>query len=147
MSEAENLELYNDIRDATEKSLHWVKLSYDKCISIGVKENYSDQEFEAFEAYLARFARCSDIFLMKFLRLIMIRELKDPGSIIDIIASAEKMAITESAETLTQIRLLRNQIAHEYIRDYLVALFAKALTLTPALMQTVQAALDYKPQR
>jgi len=73
--------------------------------------------------------------------------LKDPGSVIDVISEAEKRGITSSAEQLTQIRLMRNQIAHEYVRAYLAPLFEKTLELSPSLIGTMQAALNYKPQR
>jgi hypothetical protein len=111
--------------------------SYDKCSRIGVRPDLDLDQLESFEALTARFARLSDLVVQKVLRTIFFLELEDSGTVRDRINRAEKRGFIESAEDFVQIRMLRNEIAHEYKSETIFDIFERALALTPALLDAV----------
>jgi hypothetical protein len=48
--------LQDTLKDLDE-SRHWLKRSYDICKAIGIKDAYSEDEFDAFETLTGRFSR------------------------------------------------------------------------------------------
>lgn len=77
--------------------------------------------FEPWEAFTSRFARCTDIFLSKYVRLLILD--LDPGfrgEMRDFLDKAEKAGFIERADAWMKIRELRNKIAHEYTKEDLV---------------------------
>jgi len=126
-----------------EDSNDVLKYSYDKCSQIGIKDTYTVEELDRFEALTSRFARTSDILIQKIFRLIDIIELERPGSVIDRINRAEKRGLISSGETFKEIRRLRNDIAHEYIPSVIKEIYQKVLKLTPHLLDTVEKIQEY----
>ena len=129
--------------DLLDESTTLLKYSYALCSGIGVKDSYTYDELDRFEALTSRFARSSDIIIQKVFRLIDIMELETGGSVIDRINGAEKRGIIESAETFKEIGSLRNDIAHEYVNEELRKIFERVLTYTPALLKCVEATKRY----
>ena len=91
-------------------------------------------EQESFEALCSRFARASDIFIQKLLRLVDKVDLEQPGTIRDRINRAKKKGIIDHADQLVDIRNLRNDIAHEYLPDVMRDIWKTVLVYTPVLM-------------
>ncbi len=120
--------------------------SYEKCAKIGVKADLSNKELESFEALTGRFARLSDIIIQKVFRYFDVLELEDTGTVRDRINRAEKKGLIETAEEFIQIRLLRNEIAHEYKSDSINAIFESVLELTPTLLKSVEKIISYSIQ-
>lgn len=120
-----------------------LQYSHDVCSKIGIKESYSLEELDRFEALTSRFARTSDILIQKILRLIDIMELESPGTIIDRINRAEGRGLISSAREFREIRRLRNDIAHEYILSAINDINFKALELTPSLLDSVERVKKY----
>jgi len=120
-----------------------LQYSYEKCKTIKLHESLSYEELERFEALTSRFARLSDIIIQKVLRLLDFIDLEDTGTIRDRINRAEKKEIIKSAEEFVQIRLLRNEIAHEYKADTIYDIFEKVLTYTPVLLEHVDQVMAY----
>jgi hypothetical protein len=112
--------------------------SYDKCCGIGVRPDLNIDQLESFEALTARFARLSDLVVQKVLRTISVLDLEEFGTVRDRIHRAEKRGFIESAEDFVQIRMLRNEIAHEYKSEIIFDIFERALALTPALLDAVK---------
>jgi uncharacterized protein YutE (UPF0331/DUF86 family) len=112
--------------------------SYDKCCRIGVRPDLNIDQLESFEALTARFARLSDLVVQKVLRTISVLDLEEVGTVRDRIHRAEKRGFIESAEDFVQIRMLRNEIAHEYKSETIFDIFERALALTPALLDAVK---------
>jgi len=112
--------------------------SYDKCFRIGVRPDLNIDQLESFEALTARFARLSDLVVQKVLRTISVLDLEDIGTVRDRINRAEKKGFIESAEDFVQIRMLRNEIAHEYKSETIFDIFERALALTPALLDALK---------
>jgi len=119
--------------DGMRKSVLWLRRSYAKCRQIGVKENYTEDEFDAFENLASRFARMLDVILNKVFRSIDAIELEDSGTLLDAVNRAEKRGVIDSAERVRALKDLRNDIVHEYETDDLKSVFQNTLDATPAL--------------
>ena len=100
--------------DAVKKALVHIEKSYTPCVAIGIKETYSDEELEKWEAFTARYSRLSDITTQKIMNSFLLIETGSTGSLIDKANFAEKKNRVATAEEFRRLRLLRNYIAHEY---------------------------------
>jgi len=109
-------QLHIDILRENIKSLNLscsrLMYSFEKCKKTGIKDTYSNEEFETYEAMTSRYARTTDMLVNKVLRSIDTVESEDIGTIIDIMNRAEKRGIVSSAELLHTIKDLRNNITH-----------------------------------
>ena len=65
--------------ELSENAMAWLKRSYGICEQIGFKDDYSDEEFDAFETLTSRYARISDILIHKVFRAIDTVELEYGG--------------------------------------------------------------------
>ena len=127
----ELLKLYKvDFLDALTTLEHsWNKLSSQSLPELN-KKNLDD--FESWEALTARFARTTDIFLSKYIRLLVLQ--LDPGfrgEIRDYLDKAEKASLITSADQWMKIRELRNKIAHEYSKEDILKTLKDVLNFTP----------------
>ena len=120
-----------------------LKYSYDKCRNIKVKPGLTYEEMESFEALASRFARLSDIIIQKIFRLLDMLNLESSGTVRDRINRAEKMGVIESADKFIEIRILRNEIAHEYKSDTIYDIFVQVMESTPTLLKSVDTILAY----
>lgn len=126
-----------------EKAREVLTYSYEKCSRIGVQPGMSNEELESFEALTGRFARLSDIVIQKIIRYFDVLDLEEPGTVRDRINRAEKKGVIERAEDFIQIRLLRNEIAHEYKSETIYGIFESVLELTPVLLNSVEKIFSY----
>jgi uncharacterized protein with HEPN domain len=117
-----------------------LEYSLDVCSKIGIKEDYTFEELDKFEALTGRFARTSDILIQKIFRTLDNMELELPGTAIDRINRAERRGLI-SADTFKEIRYLRNDIAHEYVLDMVDEIYKKTLELAPYLLETMDKVL------
>ncbi|WP_136514291.1 hypothetical protein [Geomonas edaphica] len=115
-----------------------LQYSFDKCGRIGLKQSYHPEELESFESFTGRFARLSDILVQKVFRLIDEIDLDAQGTVRDRINRAEKKGLIGSSDTFVEIRMVRNDIAHQYLSEAIHETFAKVLELTPALLDSVE---------
>lgn len=131
------------------KAADILNYSNEICTKIGIKGDYTYDELDKFESFTGRFARISDLLIQKIFRLIESIELESPGTVRDRINKAEKRGLIESADIFIEIRILRNQIAHEYIQDEINEMFGKVLEYTPSLLDSVERVqrhcLKYQP--
>ena len=126
-----------------EKARDVLFYSFAKCSKINTTEGLSDEEMESFEALTSRFSRLSDIIIQKVFRAIDILDLDDEGTVRDRINRAEKKGIIKSADDFIDIRILRNEIAHEYKAETIYSIFSKVSKLSPALLESVKTILTY----
>jgi hypothetical protein len=117
--------------------------SFDKCSSIGIKDTYKPEELESFESFTGRFARLSDILIQKIFRLVDELDLDSQGTIRDRINRAEKKELIASSDVFVEIRMVRNDIAHEYLPEAIHDIFGKVLSLTPHLLDGVHRTIAY----
>ena len=83
--------------------------------NVSLEVDFSDEELVQMEAYTARFARVLDIYTQKILKTIDILEGYGDGSLRDILNRCEKAGIIGDANDVLSWRILRNEIAHDYI--------------------------------
>lgn len=126
-----------------KSSERWLRRSFIQCSAIGIKDSYSEDEFDAFETLTARYARTVDLIVGRVLRSLDAVEFLEPGSIIDAANRAEKRGIIESVSYLRDIKDLRNEIAHEYQIDYLKSLFATVLEYIPGVFTLSGKIFEY----
>lgn len=126
-----------------EHAKNWLVRSYEICKPIGIKERYSDKEFDALEALTSRFSHCSDILIQQVYRTIDEVELEHGGTVLDRLNRAEKRGLIDSVQEVRTIRELRNSISHEYEFEDLIAVFHDTLRLTPDLIGLIDKAMEY----
>ena len=127
------------LKDAKEVLVY----SFNKCNTIGIKESYEPEELESFESLTSRFARLSDILIQKIFRLVDELDLDTQGTIRDRINRAEKKELIVSSDIFVEIRIIRNDIAHEYLPEAIHDIFERVLLLTPHLLEGVERTLSY----
>lgn len=102
-------------------------------------EKYNLDQLESWEALTARFARVTDIFLSKYIRLLVLE--LDPGfrgEMRDYLDKAEKTSLISSADQWMKIRELRNKIAHEYTKEDLIITLGDVTKWTPFVLSELK---------
>ena len=143
MNQSDHIQLLKETLARLDDTERWLLRSYTICSKIGLKENYTDEEYDAFETLTSRFARVGDLLLQKVFRTIDQLELEDTGTLLDALNRAEKRGLVDSADSFRAIRELRNEIAHEYRLEDLQQLFAKALELSDKLFAYIDQSKQY----
>ncbi len=132
-------EFKKDVCEALNPLRHsWDKLK-EKPIPLILDKEKNLDELEPWEALTSRFARVTDIFLSKFIRL-KVLEL-DPGfrgEMRDLLDKAEKTGLVTNADQWMKIRELRNKISHEYTTEDLRKTFEDILKLTPFVLEELK---------
>jgi uncharacterized protein YutE (UPF0331/DUF86 family) len=98
---------------------------------------------EILEGLTARFARLMDTLTQKLFRAIDALELTDEGSLIDRFNRVEKRGIVTDAQTLIEMRKVRNQIAHDYVLEELIPLYQSVFHQCEILFNLVDAIANY----
>jgi len=125
------------------KQMSLLEKIYNNCHQIGIKESYSEDEFEKFEVLTSRFARSIDFLVRKVYRTIDMYEFENQGTLIDIVNNAHKRGLLEDIDELRTIKDIRNSIAHEYIEDNLIEFFDEILDYSPKLLNLLQKSKKY----
>jgi hypothetical protein len=137
-----SVEILKENLFAVNSSLNRLMYSFEKCNAISIKDSYSDEEFEAFEAMTSRYARTTDMLINKVLRSLDAVEYMDSGTVIDAANNAEKRGIAD-AHDLRTLKDLRNMITHEYVTEKIVRFFGDVLKLTPLLKTVIEKINEY----
>jgi len=137
------LNILNEELKLLDESAKTLEYSLKVCKSIGIKKDYTEDELESFEALCSRFSRLSDIMIQKILKTIDIIDLETPGTVRDRINRAYKKELITSDEELVEIRILRNEIAHEYIPEAFKEIFSKVINYSPSLINNVNKIKSY----
>ncbi|MBK7606751.1 MAG: hypothetical protein IPI18_05830 [Saprospiraceae bacterium] len=109
------------------QALEAFQYSFEHCSRIGIKENYTFDELDKWEAFTARYGRISDILTQKILGSLMILTDGYNGSLIDKANFAVQQGLVTSNEEFIKLRLLRNFITHEYNKQNTNEVFEKVL--------------------
>lgn len=119
-----------------QKALAHLDYSYKKVQALPIDLTDLDEEtLETWESFAARFGRVADIFMMKYLRGVILQQ--DPGfsgTLRDNLNLAEKMGLIDNVKTWLAIRELRNISAHEYTDKDLTAFFKRLRDECPVLL-------------
>jgi len=134
--------LQND-RKLLEKQFSWLKYSYDECSKIGIKKEYSIDEFGKFETLCSRYSRTIDFLIRKIFRTIDTYEFENQGTLIDVVNNAHKRGLFENIDELRIMKDIRNSIVHEYIEDELAEIFEEVLLYSDKLLKIVNDTIKY----
>ncbi|MBD3795906.1 MAG: hypothetical protein IE887_10955 [Campylobacterales bacterium] len=126
-----------------EKQLFWIEISYKQCVEIGIKEQYSIEEFGRFETLCSRYSRGIDFLIRKIFRTLDEYEFENQGTLVDVVNNAHKRGLFEKIEELRIMKDVRNTIAHEYIEDELTEVFEEVLKYTGKLITIINTTLVY----
>jgi len=137
-----SIEILKENINSVNLSLKRLLYSYEICKEIKLKNDYSEDEFIAFEAMTARYARTTDMLVNKVLRSLDVAEYIDTGTVIDAANNAEKRGIAKAQEIRT-LKDLRNSIAHEYIAEKIIRFFDSVLEYTPLLKRAIDNLNEY----
>ncbi len=126
-----------------KKQLKWIELSLKECQDIGIKRDYTIDEFGKFETLCGRYSRGIDFLIRKFFRNLDEYEFENQGTLIDVINNAHKRGLFESIDELRIMKDVRNSIAHEYIEDELQEIFDEVLIYSQKLIEIGQNSINY----
>jgi hypothetical protein len=118
-----------------EKQIFWLEISYKQCSQIGIKEDYTIDEFGYFETLCSRYSRGIDFLIRKIFRSLDEFEFENQGTLVDVVNHAHKRDLFQDIDQLRLMKDMRNTIVHEYIEDHLVAVFADVFEYTQCLME------------
>ena len=136
------VEILKENLNIVNLSLNRLVYSFEVCNKTGLKDTYSEEEFMAFEAMTARYARTTDMLISKVFRSLDVVEYIDAGTVIDAVNNTEKRGIADSQD-LRKLKNLRNSIAHEYVTDNIIRFFGEVLEFTPLLKEVIDRVNTY----
>ncbi len=128
-------------RNLLEKQRFWIRISYEECLKIGIKKNYSIEEFGMFEILCSRYSRGIDFLIRKIFRTLNEYEFENQGTLIDVVNHAHKRGLFENIQTLRLMKDVRNTIVHEYIEEALTEVFQEVLEYTGVLLTIIDNTL------
>ena len=134
--------LYDDLQ-LLKKQLFWLDISLQECSKIGIKKDYTIDEFGKLETLCSRYSRGIDFLIRKIFRTIDEYEFENQGTLIDVVNNAHKRGLFEDIEQLRMMKDLRNDIVHEYIEDELKELFEEVLQYSQYLLQIMNSTINY----
>ena len=126
-----------------EKQLFWLDISYAQCKKIGIKKEYTVDEFGRFETLCSRYSRSIDFLIRKIFRSIDEFEFENQGTLIDVVNNAHKRGLFENIEELRIMKDIRNTVVHEYIEDELVDVFDEVFEYSKKLILIINNTLKY----
>lgn len=138
-----NVQILKENLESLEKSLNWLKRSYEKSMEVNFKIVLSEEEFDVMENLTSRYSRAVDLIISKIFRSIDAVELEESGTILDIVNRAEKRGLIDSSGRLRELKDLRNEIVHEYETDDLVDTFEAVRNNVPEILSIAQNIKDY----
>lgn len=147
MNKITPLQLLAENKIAMDSAIGWLKRSQGLCQPIGIKTDYTDEEYDSFEILTSRYARAIDLIVRKVLRSIDNVEFEQTGTLIDSINRAEKRGLIDNIQTLREMTDLRNEIAHDYIKVELMNTFAATLEKTTEVIALADRINHYIKQK
>jgi len=127
-------------------ALKQFEYSVDACSNFRLEVEFSEPDLEKMEAYTARFARLLDIYTQKILKSIDILEGYGADSLRDILNRSAKSGIISSEIDLLIWRILRNEIAHNYIPSEQRRIFFEVMQISSKLIESVKISENYVNQ-
>ena len=124
-----------------EQSAEQLRYSLLKCKTLAPP--FSPENLESIEALSARFARTADILTQKVVRSLLLYLREDSGTFIDTANHMEKMRLADSAQSILEIRDLRNEIVHDYGHRDSKEVKDACSALAPALLDAIARTKEY----
>lgn len=95
-----------------DSAIYWLERSIGICNQIGIKMDYAEKEYDAFETLSSRYVRAIDLIVRKVLRTIDLVEFEQPGTLIDTVNRAERRGLIDNVNALRTMTDLRNHKGH-----------------------------------
>lgn len=127
-------------------ALKQFEYSIDACSNFSLEVEFSEPDLEKVEAYTARFARLLDIYTQKILKTIDVLEGYGNGSLRDILNRSSKSGIISSEIDVLHWRILRNEIAHDYIPSEQRRIFFEVMQISSKLIDSIKISENYEYQ-
>jgi hypothetical protein len=124
-------------------ALKQFEYSMNACSSFNLEFEFSETDLEKMEAFTARFARLLDIYTQKILRIIDVLEGYGNGSLRDILNRSAKLGIIRNEIDVLHWRILRNEIAHDYIPSEQRRIFFEVKQISTQLMESIKISENY----
>ena len=83
------------------------------------------------------------ILVQKVLKTVQLYESEPVNTIRDMLLQAEKKNLIEQAEIMFELRLFRNEIAHDYLPKSQISIIEACIHYTPFLLVNVDKAMVY----
>lgn len=126
-----------------EKQLFWLNLSFEECSQIGIKTEYSIDEFGRFETLCSRYSRSIDFLIRKIFRTIDAFEFENQGALVDVVNNAHKRGLVKNIDELRLMKDVRNTIVHEYVEEELINVFEEVLYHSEELLKMIKHTVSY----
>lgn len=126
-----------------EEAANHLNISLERCRNFIENIEFEEGQLIELEALTARFARVSDLLIQKIFKTIDKLDANAPGTVRDRIMQAEKSGIIKDADTLLEVRSVRNTIAHEYESLDTREMFLFVFRHSSLLMEILQNARKY----
>ena len=126
-----------------KKQLFWLEFSFFECQKIGIKKEYTMEEFGKFETLCSRYGRSIDFLIRKMFRTLDAYEFENQGTLVDVVNNAHKRGLFDDVDTLRIMKDIRNTIVHEYIEDELVEVFEEVLLYSDKLLKIMKKTINY----
>ena len=120
-----------------------LQTSYQHCITIGRKENYTFEESEAFDALIIKLSRNIDVFFQQIIKGFFKLKGENELFFVDKINRLEQMKIITNTNIVYELKSFRNQAVHEYSIVAFEQLYHEALDYTKNLTHLVTIFFDY----
>jgi hypothetical protein len=127
-------------REVLRRALPSFIRSVEKCKSLELSLPMPFEVEESFDALTTKFARVSDIFTQKVLKSYAMLTREEAPTFLDRMHLCEKLGIIPSADEMITIRDMRNLIAHEYLTENLLEVYAESLSLSDKLLHAIRQA-------
>ncbi len=138
-----NIRLLKENLEAMDSAISWLERSIDICNRIGIKADYADEEYDAFEALSSRYVSAIDLIVRRLLRAVDMVEFEPSGTLIDTVNRTVRRGLIDNVDELRTMTDLRNEIAHDYIKSELVEAFENILHQTPQVIALAKRIKDY----
>jgi len=126
-----------------KKGLLSLKNSYSNVIFYEDYDIYTSDDLDKWEILTARFARLSDLVIQKLFTTIMLSLEGYKGTLIDKANYAEKIGVVEQAKDFTNLKYVRNFIAHEYTLKDTNEVFEQVYRLCPLLIIFIERTIIF----
>lgn len=149
MNEKEKIliELLNEEWNKLKIAMQVLQMSINRCNKIGIKDVYTFEEMESFDALSSKFARNSDILFQKIFKNILLLLGENAFTFIDRVNLLSKLNIIEDTDKVKALRDFRNQIVHEYFIEQIITLYPQLIDYSKELIHLFNNTEQYLLQK
>jgi len=137
------LEAYKESCENFKTAMLGLQASFNHCKAIGIKNSYSFEESEAFDALIIKLSRNVDVFFQQIIKGFFKLKGENELFFIDKINRLEQMKIINDSSVVFELKSFRNQAVHEYSVVAFEQLYHEAIAYTENLTKLITAFFDY----